>query len=129
MKGVIAMQNIRVRELRLTQQEFTPHNYSPVDALNRFFGFLDVAPKTADTYRKALKQFFSFLNSRGINHPKREDIITFKKDLDANGKKPATISLYLSAVRRFFSWCEANRHELTQATRKTVFQEVRLGTS
>ena len=101
------MQNIRVRELRLTQQEFTPHNYSPVDALNRFFCFLDVAPKTADTYRKALKQFFSFLNSRGINHPKREDIISFKKDLDANGKKPATISLYLSAVRRFFSWTES----------------------
>ena len=100
------MQNIRVKELRLTQQEITPHNYSPVDALNRFFDFLDVAPKTADTYRKALKQFISFLNERGIKTPHREDIISFKKDLDANGKKTATISLYLSAVRRFFSWCE-----------------------
>ena len=100
------MQNIRVKELRLTQQEITPHNYSPVDALNRFFGFLDTAPKTADTYRKALKQFISFLNSRGIKNPKREDIIAFKKDLDSNGKKPATISLYLSVLRRFFSWCE-----------------------
>lgn len=100
------MQNTKVKELRLAQQEITPQINSPVDALNRFFSFLDVSPKTADTYRKALKQFLSFLNSRGIKKPHKEDITAFKKELDANGKKPATISLYLSAVRRFFSWCE-----------------------
>ena len=101
------MQNTKVKELRLAPQEITQPITSPVNALNRFFGFLDVAPKTADTYRKALKQFISFLNERGIKTPSREDIIAFKKYLDAEGKKPATISLYLSAVRRFFSWCEA----------------------
>ncbi len=101
------MQNIKVKELTLTQQKITQQNTSPVDALQHFFTFLDVTPKTADTYRKALKQFISFLNERGIKNPHREDIITFKKSLADNGKKPATISLYLSAVRRFFSWCES----------------------
>ncbi len=101
------MQKIRVKELTLTQQDITQQIISPVNALQHFFSFLDVAPKTADTYRKALKQFISFLNERGIKNPHREDIITFKKSLADNGKKNATIALYLSAVRRFFSWCEA----------------------
>ena len=106
------MRNARIKELTLAPQEIAPQEIapqisSPVDAINRFFSFLDVSPKTADTYRKALKQFISFLNGRGTMHPQREDIIAFKKYLLSCGRKPATIALYLSAVRRFFSWCEA----------------------
>ena len=101
------MKKSRVKELKLTQRENNQPIKSPVDAMQNFFSFLDVSPKTADTYRKALKQFISFLNEQGIKTPRREDVITFKKSLADNGKKNATISLYLSAVRRFFSWCEA----------------------
>lgn len=103
------MKNIKVREMILAPQDNTPQTTSPVDALQHFFKFLDVSPRTADTYRKALKQFFSYLNEQGITHPQREDIISFKKSLSDNGKKSTTIALYLSAVRRFFSWCEAER--------------------
>ena len=103
------MKNIKVKELTLAQQEKTQHPFKPVDALQHFFKFLDVSTKTADTYRKALKQFFSYLNEQGITHPQRDDIISFKKSLSDNGKKSTTIALYLSAVRRFFSWCEAER--------------------
>ena len=63
------MRNARIKELTLAPQEIAPQEIapqisSPVDAINRFFSFLDVSPKTADTYRKALKQFISFLNGR-----------------------------------------------------------------
>ena len=64
---------------------------SPVEALNNFFAFLDVSPKTADKYRKALKQFMNYLNEHEIMHPQREDIIAFRKNLDCKRRKPATI--------------------------------------
>lgn len=108
MKGVLRMKNIKIREMILTPHSYSP-SYSPVDALQHFFTFLDVAPRTVDTYRKALKQFFTYLNEQGIKHPQREDILVFKKSLADKGRKSTTIALYISAVRRFFSWCEAER--------------------
>jgi integrase/recombinase XerC len=101
------MSNIGVLKKGITRYKDTAKPQSPVEALNNFFAFLDVSPKTADTYRKALKQFMNYLNEHEIMHPQREDIIAFRKNLDCKGRKPATIALYLSAVRRFFSWCKS----------------------
>lgn len=81
-------------------------NFSYVDTVNNFFEFLDVTPKTANTYRKALKQLILFLNEKGINNPNRENIITFKKELEIRGLKASTIALYISAAKRLFQWTE-----------------------
>lgn len=101
------MMNTGVKIERITRCKNAVRIQFPVDAFNNFFAFLDVSPKTAETYRKALKQFIGYLNEHGIKHPQREDIIAFRKALDCKGRKPATIALYLSAVRRFFSWCKS----------------------
>ncbi len=76
------------------------------ELLNNFINFLDVREKTAITYSKALKQVFSYLSQNGIKQPTRDNILAFKKELEAKGRKPATIALYLAATRRFFSWTE-----------------------
>ena len=101
------MLNTGVNVVEITRCKKALCNQSPVEAFNNFFAFLDVSPKTVDTYRKALKQFIGYLNEHGIMHPQREDIIAFRNALDRKGRKPATIALYLSAVRRFFSWCKS----------------------
>ena len=76
------------------------------ELLNNFINFLDVREKTAITYSKALKQVFSYLSQNGIKQPTRDNILAFKKELEAKGHKPATIALNLAATRRFFSWTE-----------------------
>ncbi len=85
--------------------------------LTDFFLFLDVSEKTMATYRRALKQLFAFFHSNNITTPTYDDILLFKKNLEARNCKSATIALYLAATRRFFSWCE----------QKNIFQNVAVG--
>ena len=85
--------------------------------LTDFFLFLDVSEKTMATYRRALKQLFAFFHSNNITTPTYDDILLFKKTLEARNCKSATIALYLAATRRFFSWCE----------QKNIFQNVAVG--
>lgn len=73
---------------------------------DEFIIFIDVCEKTASTYKRALRQFFSYLADNTILSPQREDILNFRKHLEHSGHKPATTALYLSACRRFFNWTE-----------------------
>lgn len=77
-----------------------------IDLLNDFYSFLDVSPKTLSTYQRAMRQVFGYFKEHGINQPTHQDVVNFKKALEAKGRKPATISLYLAACRRFFTWTE-----------------------
>ena len=69
----------------------------------RFIAYLDTKPRTIDTYRKALKPFFSFLAGRDIRQPKRADIIAYRDALNET-LKPATVRTYLTTVKLFFQW-------------------------
>lgn len=77
------------------------------EVINRFTSFLDVAPLTVRAYTSGIKQFAKYLSFTGIKNPVRDDVMSFKKELEAKGKKPATIALYLSALKRFFAWTES----------------------
>ena len=67
-----------------------------------FLSSIDIKPRSIDTYRKALKQFFLYLDKKNIMAPTKEDIIAFKNDLAAE-HEAATVSLYIIAVRQFFN--------------------------
>jgi integrase/recombinase XerC len=77
---------------------------TPETMISRFFAFLDTSEQTVRTYRYGISQFMKYLHAENINRPTRENVIAFKKALIAKGLKPSTIALYLSAIRRFFSW-------------------------
>ena len=61
----------------------------------KFFLFIDVKPKSVETYKKALKQFLAYLSFNGITQPTREDIIKFRDYLEPT-HKANTIRLYLT---------------------------------
>lgn len=67
--------------------------------------YIDASPKTIDTYTKAIKQFFFFLQANNINQPTRETIITYREVLKMN-HKPTTVQSYLASVKLFFKWTE-----------------------
>lgn len=77
------------------------------DMFNSFINYLDVAQKSVETYKKALKQFSLYLQENNINRPTRQTILDYKTELEQT-HKPATINLYIIAVRLFFEWAEDN---------------------
>lgn len=70
-----------------------------------FLTAIDIKPRSIDTYRKALKQFFLYTDKANITAPTREDIIAFKNEVAAD-HAAATVSLYIIAVRQFFNWLD-----------------------
>lgn len=73
--------------------------------VERFLAFIDVAPKSAQTYAWALKQMWNYLEEHGCaSAPSRDDIMAWREDLKASGKKPTTVQNYITAAKLFFRW-------------------------
>ena len=79
------------------------------DMFMRFVSFIDAAPKTVQTYTRAIRQLFAYLGAHGITAPTREDIISWREELKATGHKPTTVQNYITAARLFFQWTEQER--------------------
>ena len=100
-----------MNELQKIQQQRQNNSLDVVktfdfNTFDRFINYLDASPKTVETYKKALRQFFNYLALNGIRQPQREDVIAFRDDLKASGLKPTTVQNYITATRIFFKWTE-----------------------
>jgi integrase/recombinase XerD len=69
----------------------------------------DVRESSRETYRKGLKRFLTWLQSRGIMSPTRETLLEYKDALRDAGLSPLSISSYIVTVRKFFTWLETTR--------------------
>ena len=86
-------------------QHLVSNNQIGADSFLRWVNYLDAKPKTIQTYTRAIKQFYYYLQANGISRPEREDIIAYRESLRED-KKPATIQSYIQAVKLFFQWTE-----------------------
>ena len=86
--------------------EIKQYNSDLSTMLDRFVSYLDVSAISVRSYISGIKTFLRYLSDNGINTPNRETVIMYKKHLSIT-KSASTISLYLSALRRFFAWCES----------------------
>lgn len=68
--------------------------------------FVDGSPATVASYTRAIRQFKAYLTSKAINAPTRQDVIDYREELKAEGKKPSTVQSYMQAVKLFFQWTE-----------------------
>lgn len=96
------MKELTIRTTEIQAQTLSEELYT------RFVSYLDATPKTAETYSRAIKQFFKYIHLNGISQPTREDVISFREELKAD-HKPTTVQLYIQALRLFFSWTEQER--------------------
>ena len=71
--------------------------------LERWEAYVDVAPNSRETYRKAVRQFIAYLAKQGIVQPTRETVIAWRDDLK-DSLKATTIQSYLTALKLFFRW-------------------------
>lgn len=89
-----------------TQNQIQQKQTLRADMFNSFIAYLDTSEKTVQTYTRALKQFFKYLAINNIQHPQRADILAFRDDLKATGKKPTTVQNYITATKIFFKWTD-----------------------
>ena len=89
-----------------TQNQIQQKQTLRADMFNSFIAYLDTSEKTVQTYTGALKQLFKYLAINNIQHPQRADILAFRDDLKATGKKPTTVQNYITATKIFFKWTD-----------------------
>ena len=70
---------------------------------DRFVAYIDASDKTVETYGRALRQFFYWIQREQITQPRRDDVIRYREELKQK-HKPATVQSYIFAVRQFFRW-------------------------
>lgn len=75
------------------------------DLLSRFSRYIDGKPRTVESYTRALKQFFKWIQAQGIMQPLRADVLAYRDHLRAT-HKPNTTQNYIIALRQFFKWAE-----------------------
>ena len=92
----------------VSRTEITQYNsIDMVNLIDRFVQFVEVSSSNVRTYSFGIKRFLQFLGENGINQPTRESVLMYKNALIEKHCKPNTIALYLSSIRRFFMWLEA----------------------
>ena len=94
--------------ITVTGGEITPQELSE-ETYKRFISFIDVKEKSVESYTRDLRRMFKYFADNGITYPQREDIISYRESLKAEGLKPTTIQNYITAARIFFSWTEQER--------------------
>lgn len=86
----------------------TTVNISPVmyseEALTEYIKTLDVKPKSKETYLKALRVFANW--NGGTIPTNRADILAYKEYL-VNNYKATTVNAYITALKGFYSYLEA----------------------
>jgi len=83
-------------------------NTITADLFNSFISYLDVKPKSTETYTRALRQLFTYFSFKGINSPTREDILAYREKLKLTCK-PTTVQNYITAAKLFFRWTQQEK--------------------
>ena len=92
-------------------------NLKVKDHVKKFLDYIDVSPKTTETYKIALRQFVSYLDKNNISNPTREQIIEYREQLKEY-LKPNTVNSYLIAIRNLYQWLEYE--EITKDITKNI---------
>lgn len=81
------------------------------DLQRAFLADTDVKPSSRSTYARALRPFFTWLESTGraLKDITRADVLEYREGLVRQGLSALTIGAYLVAVRKFYEWTEARK--------------------
>ena len=91
--------------------KITSQSSSIQDVILAFLSSQDVKANSKKLYQRTLKQYFSWIEAKGYSLAEvaRPQILEYKEDLLASGKSSLTVGSYITSVRRFYEWAEANK--------------------
>jgi integrase/recombinase XerD len=81
------------------------------ELVDSFLEAQDVKLSSKLLYRRTLKQYFTWVEKRGyhLSQIARPQLLEYKEDLLRSGMSSLTVSSYVTSVRRFYEWAEANK--------------------
>lgn len=88
------------------QGEFPVHDLSTLKErlLKEFLSDADLSHATKDTYRKALKVFFCWVEENLNSHFSSREVRLYRNSLMDSGLSPLSVSTYLTSLRSFFDF-------------------------
>jgi integrase/recombinase XerD len=93
-------------------QNIAPVAPQRIDELvDSFIASQDVKTSSKLLYRRTLKQFFNWVEIKGysLSEIARPQLLDYKDELLSSGKSSLTVGSYITSLRRFYEWTEANR--------------------
>ena len=87
-------------------KEIVTSNSVTPELADKFINYLDISEISVKSYVSGIKKFLRYLSDNKISTPTRDTIVEFKKTLSEKYTAKTT-ACYLSSVKRFFSWLEA----------------------
>lgn len=81
------------------------------DLLSYFVSTQDVKESSRKLYSRTLKLFFEWVEEKGkvITGLTRTDILEYKEDLFGKGLSSLSVASYLTSLRKFYEWAEAEK--------------------
>ena len=82
------------------------------ELVDRFIEAQDVKQSSKLLYRRTLKQYFNWVEDKGylLSEIARPQLLEYKQDLLSSDKSSLTVGSYITSVRRFYEWTEANKY-------------------
>ena len=94
-----------------TQEVATASPQRIEELVDSFINSQDVKQSSKLLYRRTLKQFFNWVTKKSysLSEIARPQLLEYKEDLLASGMSSLTVGSYITSVRRFYEWTEANK--------------------
>lgn len=82
------------------------------ELVDSFITAQDVKLSSKLLYRRTLKQYFSWVDKKGylLSEIARPQLLEYKDELLSSGMSSLTVGSYITSVRRFYEWTEANKY-------------------
>jgi len=81
------------------------------ELVDSFIVSQDIKQNSKTLYRRTLRQYFLWIGKKGfsLSNITRAELLSYKEDLLHSGMSSLTVGSYISSVRRFYEWAEANK--------------------
>ena len=81
------------------------------ELVDSFINSQDVKQSSKLLYRRTLKQYFNWVEIKGylLSEIARPQLLEYKEELLNSNKSSLTVGSYITSVRRFYEWAEANK--------------------
>jgi integrase/recombinase XerC/integrase/recombinase XerD len=82
------------------------------ELVDSFINSQDVKQSSKLLYRRTLKQYFNWVEIKSylLSEIARPQLLEYKEELLNSGMSSLTVGSYITSVRRFYEWTEANKY-------------------
>lgn len=97
--------------VRQSQDVATVNPQRIEELVDRFIASQDVKPSSKLLYRRTLKQYFNWVDKKSylLSEIARPQLLEYKEELLNSNMSSLTVGSYITSVRRFYEWTEANK--------------------